>query len=414
VQVLGFGTYDVRTQPRAGIMLDGLRASGAQVRELNAPLGFSTAERVAMLHAPSQAYRLILRLARRWTSLVGRRVTSRVHPDVVVVGYLGHFDVLLARLLFPRTTIVLDQLVFAADTARDRGAGHPVKLGLLSALDQLAIRSASVVVLDTAEHADLLPTSQRAKAVVVPVGAEPAWFAARPTQALPEGPLRVVFFGLYTPLQGAVTIGEALSRLADRSDIQVTMIGGGQDRAAAENAAAANPNVRWLDFVEPEQLRTLVAAHDVCLGIFGTGAKGLRVVPNKIYQGAAAGCAIITSDTAPQRRVFGDGALYVAPGDSAALAAALVQLADDVDRLNELRDAAATRADEYFRPVEVITELWNDLDRRGLVLEGPNHVLSRLQAHVSAAAVRAGHTDSAVDQLITERRAEAAAEDDRG
>ncbi len=108
MRVLGFGTYDVRTQPRAGIILAGLRASGADVAELNAPLGFSTAERVAMLGAPWQAYRLVLRLARRWGWLLGRRITSRRRPDVVVVGYLGHFDVVLARLLYPRSTIVLD------------------------------------------------------------------------------------------------------------------------------------------------------------------------------------------------------------------------------------------------------------------------------------------------------------------
>jgi len=49
-------------------------------------------------------------------------------PDVVVVGYLGHFDVVLAR--FPvraagtlrrrKIPIVLDHLVGASDTGRDR------------------------------------------------------------------------------------------------------------------------------------------------------------------------------------------------------------------------------------------------------------------------------------------------------
>ena len=70
-------------------------------------------------------------------------------------------------------------------------------------------------------------------------------------------------------------------------------------------------------------LPALVAGHDVCLGIFGTGDKALRVVPNKVFQGAAAGCAIVTSDTAPQRRALGDAAVLVPPGDPEALAAAL-------------------------------------------------------------------------------------------
>ena len=58
-----------------------------------------------------------------------------------------------------------------------------------------------------------------------------------------------------------------------------------------------------------------MARHDVCLGIFGTGPKALRVVPNKVFQGAAAGCALVTSDTPPQRRLLGDAAVLVPPGD---------------------------------------------------------------------------------------------------
>ena len=82
------------------------------------------------------------------------------------------------------------------------------------------------------------------------------------------------------------------------------MIGTGQDLAQARSAAAANHAVSWRDWVPAAELPAIVAGHDVCLGIFGTGEKALRVVPNKVFQGAAAGCAIVTSDTAPQRRAL--------------------------------------------------------------------------------------------------------------
>jgi glycosyltransferase involved in cell wall biosynthesis len=363
VRVLGFGTYDVRNQPRVGIVLEGLRARGALVTELNKPMGFSTAERVAMLAQPWRAYRLVLRLMGRWATLVLGRLRSGRRPDVLVVGYLGHFDVLLARLLYPRRPIVLDLLIFAADTARDRGTTNRLKLRLLAALDHAAVRCSTIVMVDTDEHIALIAPAHRGKAVVVPVGAESAWYDARPADAHPAGPLRVVFFGLYTPLQGAVTIGGAIGLLNERPDIHVTMIGSGQDRDEAQLAARANLNVTWLELVDADELRTLVADHDVCLGIFGTGPKGLRVVPNKIYQGAAAGCAIVTSDSPPQRAAFGDAAVFVAPGDEKALAAALMELADDRDRVDELRADAARLADEAFRPDVVISGLWNRLAR---------------------------------------------------
>jgi SAM-dependent methyltransferase len=135
------------------------------------------------------------------------------------------------------------------------------------------------------------------------------------------------------------------------------MIGGGQDEAEARAAAAPNPAVRWLDWVPAAELPALVAGHHVCLGIFGTSAKALRVVPNKVFQGAAAGCAIVTSDTPPQRRALGDAAVLVPPGDPEALAAALVRLADDRAELARLRLAARKLAQQQFAPEQIVAPL---------------------------------------------------------
>ena len=135
------------------------------------------------------------------------------------------------------------------------------------------------------------------------------------------------------------------------------MVGGGQDAPAARAAAAANPAVRWLDWVPAADLPALVAGHDVCLGIFGTGDKALRVVPNKVFQGAAAGCAIVTSDTAPQRRALGDAAVLVPPGDPEALAEALRRLADDRAELARLRGQARGLARGQFAPERIVAPL---------------------------------------------------------
>lgn len=311
-----------------------------------------------MLRRPWLAYRLVLRIVRSWTRLAGRRLRDRSRFDAVLVGYLGHFDVLLARVCYPRRRIVLDQMIFAADTARDRGVSGGPKLRLLDALDRLAIRCADIVMLDTAEHADLLPPGERGKGVVVPVGAPSAWFTAgeHSPGAVP-GALRVAFFGLYTPLQGAVVIGEALARLADHPGITVTMIGKGQDHEATRAAAAGNPAVTWLDWVPSDELPALMAGHDVCLGIFGVTPKALRVVPNKVYQGAAAGCVVVTSDTPPQRRMLGEAGLYVAPGDPKALTDALLSLAAEPERVEKFRAATRSTAEERFTAAAVVEPL---------------------------------------------------------
>jgi glycosyltransferase involved in cell wall biosynthesis len=372
VRVLGFGTYNSTTRPRARIILDGLRARGDDVIEVNEPLGFSTAERVEMLGNPRLAFRLIPRILARWMRLIWRSRHARRGGgfDAVFVGYLGHFDVVLARILFPRTCVVLDLLVFAGDTGRDRGVSSSPKLYLLDLLDRVAIRCANVIVVDTDEHRALLPPPIRHRAVVVPVGAPAEWFAqaSRPVRRSDNG-LHVAFFGLYTPLQGTTVIGATLAELADRPDITVTMIGYGQDHDATRELARDNPNVTWLDWVEYADLPAFVAGHDVCLGIFGATPKAFRVVPNKVYQGAAAGCAIVTSDTPPQRRALGEHAQYVPPGDSAALAKALRALADDSDELARLSAQGRATALEFFTPNAIVEPLREHLAGRNRGVE---------------------------------------------
>ncbi|WP_423463193.1 glycosyltransferase [Promicromonospora sp. MS192] len=357
--MIAFGTYDAARHPRIAVLVAGLRAHGTKVTELNRPLGLSTAERVRMLQQPWRLPVLAGRLVRCWAGLVTDAVRLRRaegRPPAVLVGYLGHFDVILARLLYPRSVVVLDHLVFAGDTAADRGAAG-LRVRLLTGLDRLAIACADVVVTDTEEHRRMLPDP--GKGVVVPVGAPDAWRTAAASAAPGEatagaGRLSVVFFGLYTPLQGAPVIAEAVrDAVAAGAALDVTMVGTGQDLPRAREILAGTPGVTWRDWVEPDELPALVARHQVCLGIFSDTPKGVRVVPNKVYQGLAAGCVVVTSDTPPQRRVVGEHAELVPPAEPGSLAARLVALCDPAT-LAAARERAA-RGRDRIRP-QTVTE----------------------------------------------------------
>lgn len=350
MRLLFFGTYDARRHPRVEVLIEGFRAAGDIVEECNVPLGLDTADKVRLLKKPWLLPLLALRLARAWT-LLALRARRCAEPDAVVVGYLGHLDVLLARRLWPKRRIALDYLVSLSDTGRDRGGGRIVRA--LAAADRRAARASDVVVLDTEEQRVTLLAEPREGCVVVPVGAPEWWFSA--PRPLPAAPLTVVFFGLYTPLQGCPTIGRAIALLAGEPGVTFTMIGTGQDREETQRLAAGG-HVTWVDWVDGDELPTVVAGHHACLGVFGTG-KGERVVPNKVYQGAAAGCVVVTSDSAPQRAMLADAALYVPPLDPAALAGTLRELAHDPDRVTTLREAAYALAQERFHPETVVAPL---------------------------------------------------------
>jgi glycosyltransferase involved in cell wall biosynthesis len=354
--VLFFGTYDARKYPRVQVLQEGFAAQGDRVLECNVPLGLDTAMRVRMLRQPWLAPLLLLRLAVAWARLWWRSLwLPRV--DLVVVGYMGHFDVHLARWLWPDVPVVLDHLISASDTAVDRHVSSGILVRLLRRLDEAALRAADLPCVDTPEHLELVLGAAHDRALVVPVGAPEEWFHAPESHV---GRLRVVFFGSFTPLQGTPVIGEAIGLLSRYNEISFTMIGRGQDYEAAR-AAAGGDSTEWIDWVEPELLPAVIAEHDVCLGIFGTSPKAQRVVPTKVFHGAAAGAVIVTSDTEPQREAFAGAAVFVPPGDGAQLADALLALAREPGRVAHLREAAYRRASERFSPKSVVAPLYERL-----------------------------------------------------
>jgi glycosyltransferase involved in cell wall biosynthesis len=362
--VLFFGTYDEKSHPRVRVLREGLEQVGFEVEVLNEPLPFSTADRVALARQPWRAPVLVGRIATAWSRL-WRAGTRFGAPEVVVVGYLGHADIHLARRRFPRATLVLDYLVSLEDTVRDRQVGGKAVRAILRAADIRALRAAEVVVVDTLEQHAALPSSAQPRSVVIPVGADSDWIAAGATarsDSHSAAPLRVVFFGLYTPLHGTKVIAQAMVGLRGEP-VEFTMVGTGQDRAATQ-CLASGPPVRWVDWVDSASLPRVVAEHDVCLGIFGTTPKARRVVPTKLYQGAAAGCVLVTSDTPPQRQALGELARYVPPGDGASLAAELRKLAKIRTSVRADAGARAERARARVAPQVVVLPLAAELARR--------------------------------------------------
>ena len=174
MRIVAFGTYQADTHPRVRVLIEGLQAHGHEVVEINEPLGLSTAQRVSMLRRPWTVPMLGLVLARKWSRLwIRGRAERRVaRPDAVLVGYLGHFDVHLARRVFPGVPIALDHLIFAAGTALDRGAKNGLVTRALELVDRRALRAADVIVLDTDEHAARVPRDLSDRNVVAPVGAD--------------------------------------------------------------------------------------------------------------------------------------------------------------------------------------------------------------------------------------------------
>ena len=354
-----FGTYN--STHAANVLLAGdLERGGVELRSCHEPLWEETRDKDASYFAPGA----LLRLGARWLRAALRlaRGYRRVgaSTDLLVIGFNGQLDLLLARLLRPRGAVLFAPLVTVTETLIDDRARYPagsLAARLLATLDRLCLRLADLVVIDTAAHRDYLCErlgARRERVLVQYLGAE-APFAPRTEPAAsavatsaaagasPQ-PVQVLFYCTYVPLHGARVVAEALRELSPRDGIEVTLIGSGPERAECEALLRSLPHVRMEEWVAYAELPERIRRADVVLGIFGSSIKARMVIPNKVYQAAQVGRAIVTADTPAIREVFrpGESIWTIAP-EPAALAGAIRELAADAGLRARL--GAAARAD---------------------------------------------------------------------
>ena len=273
-------------------------------------------------------------------------------PDVVVFLYPGHLDACvlgpIARLR--RIPAVLDVFISLYDTAVvDRGlrsTRSPVAFAT-RALDVLACWSVRTVVVDTPEHADFFARfthRARSRFAVLWVGAEELRFI---TADDPGDDAPILWYLTYIPLHGFETVARAAAHLGD-DDRTFRLIGNGQQRTEAEKLAheLGLTNVEFVDQIPEAELPAEIARASICLGVFGTSDKAARVVPNKVFQCAAAGRAVITAATPAVINAFGDALVTVPVGDLSALAAAIRDLRGP-ERLAVAARARATFEQRY-------------------------------------------------------------------
>lgn len=338
-RVCFFGAYD-RAYPRNRILREGLRRAGLDVLEARV--------------RETRAFRRWPALAAAWSGV------SR-HADVVLVPEFRHKDVPLARALCGRRPLVFDPLVSRWDTLVGDWKLHRESSGQARwnrAIDRWSLSAADLVLCDTWAHGELFVElgAKRERVRRVLVGAEDAFFAIPPPPA--EGVLRVAFIGGFLPLHGTGTILEAAARLEERGAAlppwRLTMVGTGIEYERSRTFAAdlGLARVEFAGKLPYGEAPRVLAEAQVVLGAFGTGEKAGRVIPHKLWQGLAAGRAVVTGDGPGVREVFEDGLhLALVPrGDAGALAAALEGLLLSRERREQLGGAARARALETGTP----------------------------------------------------------------
>jgi len=341
LRVLYFGTYD-RDYLHNRLMIAGLRSAGVEVTECHVPLWRDTEDKVAAARGGSRLS-LGARALRSYLALLRAYLPLRGAYDVMILGYIGQFDVFPARVLcwLSGRPLVLDVLMSLHLIATERQL--PAR-NLLRWIEHVACRLPDSLILDTPEYAEFFERTYgipRARFHLVPLGADNRVFKPLPPRPS-DGTFRVLYYGTFIPLHGVEHIIRAADLLRERREISFRLIGRGPERARAEALAAESrlDNVTFADWVPLEQLPSFAAQADVLLGVFGTTEQSKFTIQNKIYQGLAMARPVITGDSPTVRAALThrQHVYLVERGNPAALADAILTLQADVALRARLAD----------------------------------------------------------------------------
>ncbi|MCI0519620.1 MAG: glycosyltransferase, partial [Chloroflexi bacterium] len=260
--------------------------------------------------------------------------------DVLVVGYPGHYDVFLARLLAwlrgrPLAWDVLNSL-YLISLERGICARHAFTCRLIRFLEKLACRLPNLLILDTQRFVDWFCQTHHADPAqfgVVPIGADERFFQPSPPDAEDPEHFRVIYYGAYIPNHGVEFIVEAARLLADDPLIQIEMVGDGPTRQVAQDLAARYGlrNVEFVSWLERDQLTPRIARAHLVLGAFGVTQQITLTNNNKIYEAFAMQKAVISGESPamPAELVHGKHIYLCQRGDPASLAAGIRALKGD-------------------------------------------------------------------------------------
>src|SRR3989338_7147229 len=295
--VLYFGSYD-GNYSRNRIIKKGLIANG-----------FNVVDNQASGRLPIRYFKLAIRFFKCQNKI-----------SAIIVGFPGHYDVLLAFILgklfgkkvfydiFASTyeTYVMDRELIKKNSLRAK---------FFYFIDWVSIKIADYVIVDTIAHGKFYSQfygSNLQKQIVVYIGSDTDYFYPRKAREETD----VLFYGSYQPLQGVDMIIKAASKLP-----KVKL-----------------KNVEFVDWLPIKKLAEEISKAKICLGIFGTTQKASVVIPNKVYDYLASAKPVITSKTDASKELFknGENAILIPAGNYSTLAIAINNLTRDSKKRQEL------------------------------------------------------------------------------
>ncbi len=214
----------------------------------------------------------------------------------------------------------------------------------------------------------------------IPNGADPRMFdpqasgAEFRSQNGLEGKYIALYAGAHGMSNDLEVLLEAASRLRQRPEIAILLLGDGKEKPALTRRAAdlGLDNVHFLPPVPKKDMPQVLAAADACIAILKPIPLYATVYPNKVFDYMAAGRPVVLAIDGVIREVVeaAGAGIYTPAGDAVALAKAIQSLADDrqAGRLMGLRGRQAV--DQRFDRAALAMDLARLIEEMGTERSG--------------------------------------------
>lgn len=305
-----FGTYD-NTYTSNKLILDGLRANGVKILEINAHTKVTRLDKKNEMNY----FNLITRVFKKYRLIteIARNFKPFLKTDAIYVGYPGHFDVLLAwplAKLFRKKLVFNPLLIFYTGFVEEQGIldRNSLMAKIIKFGETTVYNACDLVFADTPFQETYLLRDFRVnpkKLKVLPIGADDNYYKyTRYTNKSKK--VRVVYYGLYSPIHGVEHLIEAARILRNEKDIEIVMVGNGN--TFQENYDRAQKlklkNITFYHNTPEDQHVPILQTADIFPGFLQKHPSVDRVIPNKVYQGLALGKVVLTADAPVIRSVF--------------------------------------------------------------------------------------------------------------
>ena len=287
--------------------------------------------------------------------------------NVVVVSSPTFFSIgagwLLARLKRARLVVEVRDLWPAIFTELGVLTSRPL-IRLLERLELAAYAAAdTVIVVSDGFRANLLARGvPAAKVHTIRNGVRPGDFdpgapadpGLRARLGAGPGDTLVLYAGTHGISQSLTTVAEAAAQLAARpasQPVRFAFVGEGADRQRLADRVAelGLDTVTLLPGVPSRQVPALLAAADICLVPLRDVPLFSAFIPSKMFECLAAGKPVVGAVAGEAAQILREtGACVVPPGDSVALAAAILALAADPARRQEMGRRGRCYVEKYF------------------------------------------------------------------